>query len=66
MTAKLTTTEEKFDIGWAQGALEAARHELTTLHGLWARDSNEIDADSWQINTTSIIEQIDKALNLAK
>jgi len=44
-------------------ALEAARHELTTLHGLWAHDGHPTDHPAeWQIDTRAVLEQIDAAL----
>ena len=43
-------------------ALEAARHELTTLHGLVAFDG-AAPAHTWPIDTSEVLRIIDKALS---
>ena len=43
-------------------ALEAAHHELTTLHGLIAADA-EHPEQTWQISTNAITDLIDDAIN---
>jgi hypothetical protein len=43
-----------------QAACEAARHELTTLHGLHAHDGNP--AATWQIDTSAALAQLDAVL----
>lgn len=43
-------------------ALEAARHELTTLHGLTLADG-AAPQETWQADTKAVIDQIDQALD---
>jgi hypothetical protein len=43
-------------------ALEAARHELTTLHGLLAADG-VAPQETWAIDTSATIALIDEALS---
>ena len=45
-------------------ALEAARHELTTLHGLIAADG-AAPQETWSIDTSAVVAAIDEALNEA-
>lgn len=45
-------------------ALEEARHELTTLHGLVAADG-AAPQETWVIDTNAVIAVIDQALNEA-
>lgn len=44
-----------------RSALEAARHELTTLHGLIAADG-AAPHETWSIDTSSVVAMIDEAL----
>lgn len=43
-------------------ALETARHELTTLHGLIAADGAAPN-ETWSIDTSAAVAAIDDALN---
>lgn len=43
-------------------ALEMARHELTTLHGLIAADGAAPN-ETWSIDTSAAVSAIDDALN---
>lgn len=43
-------------------ALEAARHELVTLHGLLAADGAS-PSETWVIDTSAAIAQLDMALS---
>lgn len=43
-------------------ALESARHELTTLHGLIAADG-AAPQETWSIDTSAVVSAIDEALN---
>jgi hypothetical protein len=43
-------------------ALEIARHELTTLHGLIAADGAAPN-ETWSIDTSAAVAAIDDALN---
>jgi hypothetical protein len=43
-------------------ALEAARHELTTLHGLIAADG-AAPQETWPIDTSAVVAAIDEAIN---
>lgn len=45
-------------------ALEIARHELTTLHGLIAVDGAAPN-ETWSIDTSAAVAAIDDALNEA-
>lgn len=51
-------------MGKLRAALRAARHELTTLHGLLAADAEEPQT-TWTIDTSVAKEAIDEALNEA-
>jgi hypothetical protein len=42
-------------------ALEDARHELTTLHGLYAFDG-EAPEESWRLDTSKTLAKLDEAL----
>jgi hypothetical protein len=42
-------------------ALEAARHELTTLHGLWAYDG-AAPQEPWQLDERSTLARLDAVL----
>lgn len=42
-------------------ALEAARHELVTLHGLVAADG-EAPMETFKIDTSDAVQKIDKAI----
>ena len=44
-----------------KAALEAARHELTTLNGLLAADV-VVPAETWVIDTTKILAQLDAVI----
>lgn len=44
-----------------RAALEAARHELTTLHGLIAADG-AAPHETWSIDTAAVVAAIDEAL----
>ncbi len=44
-------------------ALEEARHELTTLHGLYAFDGAAPE-ESWRLNTSKTLTKIDEALGM--
>lgn len=46
-----------------RSALEDARHELTTLHGLLAADGAVPD-QTWTIDTSATVEEIDAALDV--
>ena len=46
-------------------ACEAARHELTTLHGLIARDGGDPTYE-WEINTTKLLAVLDAAIAKAR
>lgn len=45
-------------------ALEMARHELTTLHGLMAADGTA-PSETWSIDTSAVVSAIDDALSEA-
>lgn len=45
-------------------ALEMARHELTTLHGLMAADG-AAPSETWSIDTSAVVSAIDDALSEA-
>ena len=45
-------------------ALESARHELTTLHGLIAADG-AAPQETWSIDTGDVVAAIDEALSEA-
>jgi hypothetical protein len=45
-------------------ALEIARHELTTLHGLIAADG-AAPQETWSIDTSAAVKSIDDVLNEA-
>jgi len=50
-----------------KAALEAARHELATLHGLWATDRPDRLGDLevyFQIDTKKTAELLDQAIKL--
>ena len=44
-----------------KSALEAARHELTTLHGLVAADG-AAPTETWTLDESHIIRQLDEAI----
>ena len=44
-----------------KAALEAARHELVTLHGLLAADGVAPE-ETFSIDTTKIVEQLDSVI----
>lgn len=51
--------------------LEAARHALVTLHGLYATDRADLaaavhDSLMWQIDTAAVVAQLDAALEPRK
>ena len=45
-------------------ALEAARHELATLHGLIAADG-AAPTETWTLDESSILRQLDEAIESA-
>jgi hypothetical protein len=50
----------------ARAALEMARHELTTLHGLMATDHiGDVPEGSWRIDAAAAIRAIDAVLPAA-
>jgi len=46
-----------------RAALEAARHELATLGGLWAYDATA-PQEPWELDTRKVLAQIDAVLDL--
>lgn len=56
--------EEKSKAEQLREALEMARHELTTLHGLVAADGMA-PMETWAIDTNKTVAMIDAALNEA-
>jgi hypothetical protein len=46
-----------------RAALEAARHELTTLHGLYAHDG--VPGETWRLDASRILAKIDAVLEEA-
>jgi len=44
-----------------RSALEAARHELTTLHGLVAADG-AAPTETWTLDESHVIRQLDEAI----
>lgn len=49
------------DTNLIKSALEAARHELTTLHGLIAADG-AAPTETWTLDESHIIRQLDVAI----
>jgi hypothetical protein len=49
------------DTNLIKSALEAARHELTTLHGLVAADGAAPN-ETWTLDESHIIQQLDAAI----
>lgn len=58
------TSAERATIERLREALEVARHELVTLHGLKAADGAAPE-ETWDIDTSGAVAAIDGALNEA-
>lgn len=70
LTDTLDPIPEEYHAPWVdpdpvRAALEAARHTLTTLNGLWAHDGQPPGApEQWQIDTRAVLDQLDTALGI--
>jgi hypothetical protein len=54
-------SELEGEVARMRAALEDARHELTTLHGLYAFDGAS-PAETWRLDTGKTVEKVDEAL----
>ena len=62
MTEEQSTIRRKKMNDRSRKALEIARHELTTLHGLIAADG-AAPSETWSIDTSAAVVAIDDALS---